>query len=195
LLVATSAQAHAQYKESTPAKGEVLSASPSQVSITFTQDVQKVTGTYELAVTHATGSVTFGAPELSDADRSLLSVPLRPDLPPGRYEVHWRNLSDADGDPAEGAFSFYVGVQPTAADLAADDALALIGQEETPGPTADRPTPAEGRTPSASATAAAPSPDDGSDGNSSAFIILGVIIVAGAIAGFGGARWFMRRRA
>jgi methionine-rich copper-binding protein CopC len=203
LFGVTGASAHARLKGSTPAKGEVLTTSPSQVTITFTQEIQKVSGTYGIAVTLArTGAtpedVTSGPTTVKDDDRTFVSVPLRAGLSPGRYEVHWTNLSDADGDPAEGAFSFYIGVQPSAADLAADEALAAIGAEdETPEATSPATsttgTPPAGRTPSASATAVAPSSDDGGS-NSTTWIVLGVIVAVGAVAGFVIARMVMRRR-
>jgi methionine-rich copper-binding protein CopC len=201
LLLLGNASAHARYKESIPAKGEVLAASPSQVSITFTQDVQKVTGTYGIQVRYApTGrsgivaEATSGPAVLDDADRTLMTVPLRTDLTLGRYEVHWKNVSDADGDPAEGAFSFYIGVEPTADDLAADQELALIGEEQqTPQPTEDGATPAPGDTPAATATPSAGSPDD-DEGDNNALIIIGVIVVVGVVVGFLAARFITRRR-
>ena len=202
LLFAGNAEGHARYKESTPAKGELLAASPAQVSITFSQEVQKVTGTYGIDVRYSpsrpqtgiTQDAEAGPAVVNDDDRTIVSVPLRPDLAPGRYEVHWTNVSDADGDPAEGAFSFYIGMPPTAADLAADEALALIGEEEeTPEPTGGASTPAPG-TPAASATAVAPRSDDDDGGGSTALIIIGVIVVVGIVAGFLAARFVTRRR-
>lgn len=188
--------AHANYESSTPAKGEVLATSPEQVSITFTQDVQRITGTFGIEVTGPVGSATGGEADLNDDDRSIMTVRLTSNLPPGRYVVEWKNVSDTDGDSAEGAFAFYVGVQPTTEDLAADAALEEVGQEETPTPAAGSRTP--GATPPTSSTATPPANDDDGDGNSGtvvAVIVAIVAVAAGLSLGFFGVRWFANRRA
>ena len=168
-LAAAPVLAHARYKSSTPGKGEVLAASPARVEITFTQQLQKISGTYGIEVNRDRGAaVTSGPAVLDETDRSKLSVPLQADLQPGRYVVHWKNVSDADGDPATGALSFYVNKQPNAVDLQNDKQLEQIGFEpETPAagttpagatPAATTPagtTPAAGETPKSGATAAA----------------------------------------
>ena len=135
-MVAT-ALAHAHYMSSTPGTGEVLSSAPTSVVITFAEAVQKVAGSYDLTVVRDGGASATSGPAVVDAaDRAKVSAPLKPGLANGRYVVNWKNVSDVDGDPAEGAFSFYVGVQPSAADLAKDKELAAIGQEEMMTPTA-----------------------------------------------------------
>jgi len=193
------ALAHARYKSSTPGIGEIAQDPPPQVDITFTQSIQKVTGTYDLAVTRdGAGSVIASPPLLDDQDRSKLSVPLQPDLPPGRYVVNWKNVSDDDGDPAEGAFSFYIRNQPTAADLANDQQLAQVGAEEEESPSANE-TPAAtvrpGATssaPSASPTATGSSSSSGGS-NTGLFVGIGVAVAIVLIAG-GGWFTFMRGR-
>lgn len=189
-LTAIVASAHAQYVSSTPAKGEVLGTSPSQVSIVFTQEVQKISGTYGISVHDAAGNEHRSAPaSLDDADRTRMSVPLQPDLPAGRYVVSWTNVSDADGDPAEGAFSFYVGVEPTEADLAADAELAAEDEQPTPAVSS----------PVASDTPGSPAPADvpdggGDDGGGSGIWIAVIAAAVGAGAGFFAVRWLMARR-
>ena len=193
--------AHANYESSTPAKGEVLTASPPQVSITFTQDVQRITGTFAIDVGAepagggpAAESITAGPTVLDDNDRSIMTVPLQPNLAPGRYVVRWKNVSDTDGDSAEGAFSFYVGVQPTAEDLTADAALEPEN-EETPSPAGRTSTP--GTTPPASSTSTPPvtgGDDDGNTGTVVAVVVALAAVVAGLAIGFFGVRWFANRR-
>ncbi|MEX2227497.1 MAG: copper resistance CopC family protein [Dehalococcoidia bacterium] len=130
------AGAHARLDESTPAVGEVVETSPSSVSITFTQDVQKIGGTYGIDVSDGGGAeVTVADALLSDDDRRILTVELPASLPVGRYVVEYKNVSDADGDPWDGAYAFYVGREPTAEELAADEAL--IGEEENATATAE----------------------------------------------------------
>jgi methionine-rich copper-binding protein CopC len=205
------AQAHARYEDSTPARGERLTVSPPEVEITFTQEVQKITGSFDIQVGRDRGaSATAGPAVVSDDDRRIVSVPLQPDLPPGRYVVQWNNVSDEDGDPAEGAFSFYLNHEPTTVDLDNDAQLEQIGAEdetpaagETPGvaPTED------GTAPSPESTAGGPStpvptfmPIGGPEGDvidddDSALwivIIVGVIAVVVVIAG--GAFVWSRRR-
>jgi hypothetical protein len=128
------ALAHARYKSSTPGTSEVVQASPAQVEITFTQHIQKVTGTYDITVDKDRGpSVTSGPAVVDSSDRTKMSVPLQPNLPAGRYVVNYKNVSDDDGDPFAGAFAFYVQTQPTTVDKANDAQLAQIGAPETPG--------------------------------------------------------------
>jgi methionine-rich copper-binding protein CopC len=206
LAIVATASAHARPKEQTPNVGEVLQTAPTQVAITFTEDIQKVNGTYDIAVTDASGaSVTSGPAVLDEQDRSKLSVPLQPNLPAGRYVVRWHNVSDDDGDPLEGAFSFYVQVQPSAANLQNDAQLAQIGaEEETPGaetPAAGTPGAAATTAPASSptaavATAVAPSTntdDGGSNTGRNIGIAVGIIAVV-AIVGLGGWVLVARRR-
>ncbi len=131
--------AHADYDSSSPGRGEQLAVAPTQVEITFTQELQKIAGSYDIVVNKDRGlTVTSGPAVVSDTDRTKMSVPLQPDLADGRYVVNWMNLSDADGDRNVGAFSFYLNHVPTAVDLANDAALEQIGPEETP-PTGETP--------------------------------------------------------
>lgn len=206
------ASAHARVKSSSPAKGEVIQASPSQVEIFFTQAVQKVAGTYGIEVGRDRGAaVTAGPPVIDENDRTHLTVRLQPNLNPGRYVVQWKNVSDEDGDPAEGAFSFYIRSQPNAVDLQNDAQLEQIGAESPePGATesAGSPTtaPSAATTPAPSGTAARPattsaaaSPTvtstspDGGGGDNTLYIILGGVGAA-VVIGLGGWWLFMRQR-
>ena len=100
-------------EEFTPGKGEALTASPARVEIEFTQEIQKISGSYSIQVVKDRGlDVTAGPAVVNDADRHKLSVPLKDSLTPGRYVVNWANTSDDDGDPATGAFSFYLNYAP-----------------------------------------------------------------------------------
>jgi methionine-rich copper-binding protein CopC len=188
------ASAHAHYKSSAPAKGEVLAAAPSQAAVVFTQAIQKVAGTYSVSVENAGGvSVTTGPAIVAENDRTRMSAPLQAGLAAGRYVVHWTNVSDDDSDPGEGAFSFYVQKQPSADDLASDQQLESIGAE--PETTAAADTPAAGGTAS-SATAAAPTrisvtpaaaskSSDGGNGNTTLYVVIGVIVAAAVLAAGG----------
>ncbi len=202
-LHAATASAHARPKSSTPAKGEVLAASPPRVDIYFTQAVQKIAGTYGIEVERDRGgSVAAGTAVIDEGDRTHMSVALQPGLKPGRYVVRWRNVSDDDGDPAEGAFSFYVQTQPNAVDRENDAQIEQIGAEgETPASDATAAastsvtgSPAAATTRPASTAAAptpAPSASSEDDGDSNMLYIVGAGIAVVVLAGLGG--WWLLR--
>ncbi|MBI5287843.1 MAG: copper resistance protein CopC [Chloroflexi bacterium] len=191
--------AHARLKSSTPAKGAIVPVAPSAVEIIFTNDIQKIAGSYDIAINKDRGpSVTGGPAVLDDADRSKLSVPLKPDLAPGRYVVNWKNVSDEDGDPAEGAFSFYVGdYTPNTVDLTNDAQLERVGAESEETPAAgDTPTSSEDTPPSAATSASTPAAvvtttngaesDGGDGGNNNVIWIIAAAVGAGVIAAIAG---------
>ena len=207
---AATASAHARPKSSTPAKGEVVSASPPRVDIFFTQAIQKIAGTYGIEVERDRGgSAAEGRAVIDEGDRTHMSVALQPGLKPGRYVVRWMNVSDDDGDPAEGAFSFYVQTQPNAVDRENDAQIEQIGAEgETPaaGATAApsagaASTPrgvatgsaASATRPASTASAPTTSPDASEDeGGGTLLYIVGAGIAVAAIAALGG--WWLVRR-
>lgn len=199
------ALAHARLKSSNPTAGEILQASPAQVEIIFSEDIRKVAGDYSIQVARDRGAaVTTGPAVIDDTNRSRMTVQLQPNLGPGRYVVNWHNVSDADGDPLDGAFSFYVRTQPNTVDLANDAQLAQIGAPETPGaatatstaPTAVTSAPgtstAATAAPGASVTAVAAPTSSGGGSNTTVYVIIGVLAVAAI--GAAGAWWFFARR-
>jgi methionine-rich copper-binding protein CopC len=205
LLSPSAASAHARYESSSPARGEILAVGPNEVEITFSQDIQRIAGKYDIQVNIDRGStVTSGPAVVNDEDRTRMSVPLQPNLADGRYVVHWNNVSDEDGDPAEGAFSFYVNYEPNAVDLQNDQQLELIGAEETPAgntpsteesPTGDTTPPGtEGPpgTPAATPTAGEDSAEDGGNDVSVILIVIGAIALAALLVG--GGYLFLRGR-
>jgi methionine-rich copper-binding protein CopC len=202
VLLAQTASAHARYERSSPGKGEVLTSPPASVEITFTQEIQKIAGTYGIEVNKDRGpDATAGPAVVDDNDRRKLSVRLQPGLSPGRYVVRWKNVSDADGDPAEGAFSFYIGQGPNAVDLENDRQLEQIGaEEETPQATGTSATAAAtsaatpGTTrPAATATPASAGASGDGDSNTGLWVLLGVV-AAGIVVGGTGGYFFVRRR-
>lgn len=187
--------AHADYDTSTPSRGEQLTAAPTSVEIVFTQELQKLAGSYSITVNQDRGpEVTSGPAVINDSDRFRMSVELLPNLPDGRYVVNWTNLSDGDGDRNRGAFSFYVNHVPTEVDLANDAALEAIGPDEaTPAAT---PTSSAGEetvvltatpepvlSPTAISTPEGGEQDDGSDSNGLLIAVVGVVAVVGVLGG------------
>jgi methionine-rich copper-binding protein CopC len=193
------ASAHARYEDSTPARGAILQDPPAQVEITFSQEIQRISGSYGIEVNRDRGSsVTAGPAEVNDDDRSKMSVALQSNLEPGRYVVTWRNVSDEDGDPADGAFSFYYDVEPTAVDLANDEQLAQVGEEQgTPTPLSTASAGAS-PTPADSAPTAQPTADndggenDDDGGGSTIWVAVGIGVAAAVLAG--AAVMFLRSR-
>jgi len=97
--------AHAHLKTSTPAAGSTLTASPSEIDLTFSEDVNlKFTG---IKVTGADKrDVATGEAMLMDKDTTLM-VPVTGTVGPGAYTVAWNALSK-DGHKTNGTFTFTV---------------------------------------------------------------------------------------
>jgi methionine-rich copper-binding protein CopC len=184
LVSASTVSAHARRESSTPGTSEVVATSPPSVEIIFTQEIQRISGTYGIDVTDEAGAdVTAGDAVIDDIDRTKMSVALQPNLPDGRYVVMFRNVSDADGDAFEAGFAFYVGVEPTDEQLAEDALL------EPPEVSATQTFEAGGETPSgtpppSSSPGATPDPpvngDDDGGGSNTAVIVI-VVIAAAAV--------------
>jgi copper transport protein len=198
LLPAGRAAAHAAYDHSTPAKDEVVPTAPSQVDVYFKQDVFKVAGNYFVRVFADDGTthVSAGDGTVDDNNRKHISSAALPaDLAQGRYIVRWMTTSDEDGHTEEGAFCFYLGVQPTAAQQAE-----CASFEPTPVPTIAAATASSSpvSTQTAPATAVPTSANTtGGGGGSSTGLVIGIVvgvIVAVVIVG-GGALWWRSRGA
>ncbi len=201
LAQAAPAYAHADYESSTPAKNEVVATAPAQVEVFFTQEITRQQGAYFVRVFNEQEvQVSDGDGVLDDDNRAHITATFQPDLPPGRYIVEWLTTSFEDGDDDEGAFCFYIAVQPTAEQQEACAAFEEDGAAPTPAagatatstsppPTA---TPAAAETPTAEATPA--DTPDGDDGSNTGLIV-GGIIGGGVIAVIviGGAAIWLRR--
>lgn len=190
LALVSTAWGHAHVDTSSPSKGQILQSPPTQVVLTFVEEIQKTAGSYGLDVTKdGGGSVTSGSPVIDPANAAKLSVALKPNLTAGRYVVNWHNVSAMDGDAAEGAFSFYVGTAPSPADQQKDKDLEMIGQEEMASPTA---APSSAASPAAgqpsviapAAGAALPRTGTGSSHDGAAVLWVGVAGIMAA-AGLG----------
>ncbi len=104
LAGASTAAAHAELVSATPADGTVLDRPPSQVTLTFTEAVNLVSGGLQLLDPDGTAVPT---PE-PVVEGDTVRWPMPAALPDGGYLVDWRVVS-ADGHPVSGAFSFAVG--------------------------------------------------------------------------------------
>ena len=102
-MVATAAMAHAFPESSDPAPGENLQTAPSEVAITFDDEVDPDGSSFEVK-SEGGQVVGRGEVDLTVADRNVL----RGDVDisaPGLYTVNWTALS-IDGDSTHGSFTF-----------------------------------------------------------------------------------------
>ena len=113
LALASRVQAHAGYERSEPSDGASIASSPARVDVWFGQEVRRSGGLPTLTVVNNSGDTVSRNAVLDDRDRTHMSAELGSSLPPDRYTVIWHTLSDGDGEEAEGAFHFYVGVEGT----------------------------------------------------------------------------------
>lgn len=189
----TSVWAHAEYDHSVPAQNEVVAQPPDHIDVFFGQEVFKQTGANFVRVFDDAGTqVSDGDGVVDDDDRTHISAAFPSTLAPGRYIVRWMTLSDEDGESDDGAFCFYVAVEPTEAQQAECAALA---EEEEPAPTTAGGTPTVTEiTPQPAATAADAGDGDGDGGGSNGAIVGSVIggVAAVAVVGVGFVLW--RRR-
>jgi copper transport protein len=103
------AVAHSAFLGSSPEPGTRLDASPRQVSLTFTEALNRKLSTATL-VAVADGRRVAASAQASG--RRLVLRPTRP-LARGAYRVRWHSVSTDDGHALEGSFSF--GVRAAAA--------------------------------------------------------------------------------
>jgi methionine-rich copper-binding protein CopC len=102
-FVATQAAAHAVLESTSPASGAVLTTSPAELRLTFSERIEPRFSAVEVLRDGA--KVATRAPH-ADPARNALVLPLPP-LAPGRYQVRWRAVS-ADSHRIEGSFAFEV---------------------------------------------------------------------------------------
>jgi methionine-rich copper-binding protein CopC len=120
------AEAAAIFDHATPGPGQVLRVSPASVDIyTKRPTSPDPSETQVIVQNHDSQRVDLGDAAVDPADHRHFHVSLPPNLAPGRYIVTFKTMEEAGYDPDGGQFAFYVGVQPTPADRAADKLLTL----------------------------------------------------------------------
>jgi copper resistance protein C len=106
ITVATfEAGAHAFLDHATPAVGSVIHASPAQVRLWFTQELEPAFSTVQ--VQDRDGRRVDKQDNNVDRANPILMQVTLPQLAPGRYRVVWRALS-VDTHVTEGDFTFDV---------------------------------------------------------------------------------------
>lgn len=110
------ASAHAGPRQTDPADGATLGATPTRITLTFSERPEPSLS--EIGVRDTAGLVyQTGSPAVVAGDPLAVSVGVRP-LPRGVYVVSWRIVSAVDGHATAGTYAFGVLVPPTAAPAA-----------------------------------------------------------------------------
>lgn len=108
-LMASSGQAlaHAHLKTQMPAADTVVSASPTALSLGFSEGLE--IGLSGVTLKAADGqAITTGVAALAPDNDKQISVPLKAALATGKYTVEWHALSK-DGHTSRGSYQFTVG--------------------------------------------------------------------------------------
>ena len=162
--LSTAVLAHADYDDTVPAVGEVVSQAPQQVQVWFTQELFRREGQNTLEVYGPDDQrVDLDDAAIDDDNRKLMTVSLQSDLPNGVYTVRWRTLSADDGDTAEGEFQFTIQADepestPTATSTPVPTATAEAVQPSPTNTAQATPTATSTPVPTAAAEAVQPSP-------------------------------------
>ncbi len=183
----TAAYAHSVLVSASPAEGETVDRLPTQVVLTFNEDVAP--GLATVRVTDGEGLT------VSDGDAAVSGTrvvqPLRANPPAGSYQVAYK-VTSADGHPVSGAYSFVipasVGTPPPTVDPS--DPVSVPPANDSGSSSVSTTT----TTPSASASKPAITRTDAqkSSGHVALLIAMGVAVLAVAL-GFA-ALVFQRRR-
>ena len=107
LAAAGTALGHAELVQSSPAADSRLSASPAEVTLTFSEPVELV-GDDDVQVFNAKGDDVAAEPASNSAQARVVVVPLTPNLPDGTYTVRYSIVS-SDSHVVPGVFVFGVG--------------------------------------------------------------------------------------
>lgn len=132
-LAIAAADAAAPFDRATPGPENVVQAAPVQVDV-YTKDPTSLrpADTQVIVVGPDGLQADLNESSVDPADHRHIVVPLRSDLAPGRYVVEFKTRGEFDLEQDGGQYAFYLGVQPTAAQLRADKRLSLttLGSEE-----------------------------------------------------------------
>jgi len=107
LAAATPALAHANLDHATPAVGATVEASPEQVKIWFSSEVDPA-GTSVQVLDAADKQVDKKDFKIDDKDKKIVTISLNPSLPDGKYKVVWKARGASDGHNTNGDFTFTI---------------------------------------------------------------------------------------
>lgn len=115
LLIAAPAAAHTALEGSSPATGDVLSAPPDEIVLTFAAPIS--TDTVSGTLRSADGAVVDGVELLADPGQQVTTVTFAlPEVPDGVYGFGWQTVGLADGHRVVGEIVYGVGGATTVAD-------------------------------------------------------------------------------
>lgn len=106
MLSAATAFAHAGLVTSAPAADSTVTASPSEIVITFSEAIDLKFSGAKLADSKMVDIPTGAASLAKDSDKTLV-IPITTPLAAGDYVVAWHNLSK-DGHKIKGSFKFTI---------------------------------------------------------------------------------------
>ena len=172
LALPSAAAGHAELDAATPGAGDEVVGSPTELVLTFTQDLDMARTALE--VHDASGATVAEGPELAGPRELRLALP---DLAPGVYEVRWTSFSAEDSELARGRYSF------TVLQAASPSPASSVAATSAPSTGA---TPAATAAPTPVASVAPSTPDGG------AVALLPIGIAAVALLAIGA--WLLRRR-
>jgi len=106
LATAPAANAHTSLVSSNPKSNAMLMESPKSISITFNEDLIKISGknVSKISLSNTIGNVKLGAITIN---KGTITAKLLKTLPVSKYKVTYRVIS-ADGHPVSGSFNFWV---------------------------------------------------------------------------------------
>lgn len=163
------ALAHSDLEASTPFDGEVLSAAPTEVTLTFNEDL--LPDFVNVVAQDAGGAVTELALVSVDGPTAVVAWPA--DLPGGQWRVDYRVVSQ-DGHPVEGAISFsYPAASPSPSSASPTPTPTPTSESPTPVPTTATPTPIP--TSASASPTDSPAPDDSP--TNTGWIIAGIVVL------------------
>jgi methionine-rich copper-binding protein CopC len=176
LAQAPSASAHTGLVTSDPAAGAVLASVPTQIRLSF--DEELLAETVKISVVDAAGTAVLILDPVVDGANVTTTWP--PGLVGPDYTVNYRVVS-SDGHPVSGSISFTAGTAPASTPATS----AASASPTTPAPTAPAPT-----SPAATTTSAS-----GADTSSTRSVIPLIAISAGLALGVAvGLLLILRRR-
>ncbi|MBZ2198673.1 copper resistance CopC family protein [Occultella gossypii] len=171
---ASAAQAHDVLLSSAPAEGETLSAAPTEIRLTFNNEILDLSAA--IVLTDAEGTVLTEEPPVVDG--AEVALPLPDGVPAGVWTVTWRVVS-SDGHPISGTYEFTVDAPVV---TTVDPTEPAEPTEPTEADTTDAGTSEPEPSDSASAVDAG---DDGSGpgaGSIVAFVVVAIAVVGAVVA-------------
>lgn len=106
-LTSGALQAHPEFQSAEPPAGKT-SPAPKQIRILFNESVIPQFSGIEVK-DQAGKTIAVGKASVDPANKKMMIVPIKDQMPPGDYKVEWRAVSD-DTHKVKGTYSF--GVAP-----------------------------------------------------------------------------------